>query len=144
MRIKSMHIFFLLGCFIAFNTPSIAQTVSVQINVTGLSNSKGTIVIGLYKSATDFPEYEANYKNATVDTSSPSYTFNNLEEGTYAIAVWHDENNNKKLDKNLFGIPKEKYGFSKNKFGKLGPPDFDEVSFNVKNGKTTTFKIKLK
>jgi uncharacterized protein (DUF2141 family) len=34
-----------------------------------------------------------------------------IKPGKYAIAVIHDENCNGKLDTNMFGIPKEGYGF---------------------------------
>ena len=37
-----------------------------------------------------------------------------LKEGIYAISLFIDSNDNKKLDKNLIGIPTEQYGFSNN------------------------------
>ena len=40
--------------------------------------------------------------------------FNDIPPGTYAIAVFHDENANGKLDKNFLGIPCEGYGASNN------------------------------
>ncbi len=70
-------------------------------------------------------------------------SFDNLPVGTYAIAIFHDSNNNKKLDKNWVGIPKEGYGFSNNVFGTFGPPSFQEASFKVKANNTTNLKIKL-
>ena len=47
------------------------------------------------------------------------------------------------MDTNLFGAPKENYGFSKNVFGTFGPPDFEDVSFTVKNGKVANLTINL-
>jgi len=47
------------------------------------------------------------------------------------------------MDKNLFGVPKENYGFSKNVFGTFGPPDFEEVSFKVVSGKIVKLTINL-
>jgi uncharacterized protein (DUF2141 family) len=37
--------------------------------------------------------------------------FSDIKPGNYAIAVIHDENRNGELDTNMFGIPKEGYGF---------------------------------
>ena len=43
---------------------------------------------------------------------------------------YNDENSNNRLDTNFIGIPKESYGFSNNKLGMFGPPDYDEVKFD--------------
>ena len=65
-----------------------------------------------------------------------------LPEGTYAIALFIDANENLKIDKNFLGIPKEQYGFSNNAMGKLSGPSFQQAKFQVK-GKTVQ-SIKLK
>ena len=51
--------------------------------------------------------------------------------GTYAVAIYHDENGNKKFDKNFFGLPTEGFGFSNNPGILFGPPDHDEAAFEV-------------
>jgi uncharacterized protein (DUF2141 family) len=58
-------------------------------------------------------------------------TFDNLPRGDYAVAVFHDENMNGRLDKNIFGIPKEGYGFSNNPKKSMGPPKFTDVKFQL-------------
>lgn len=52
-----------------------------------------------------------------------------LPPGRYAVAVYLDLNNNRKLDKNLLGIPKEPVGVSNNPKAHMGPPRFDECAF---------------
>ena len=65
-----------------------------------------------------------------------------LNEGIYAISLFIDSNDNKKLDKNLIGIPTEQYGFSNNTMGFFGKPSFKNASFGlIKNSKV---KIRLK
>ncbi|GJL51865.1 MAG: hypothetical protein NPIRA01_30920 [Nitrospirales bacterium] len=54
--------------------------------------------------------------------------------GTYAIVVHHDENNNKKLDRNWIGLPIEGVGFSKNPEIFFAPPAHNDVSFQVLDG----------
>ena len=56
---------------------------------------------------------------------------NDVPAGTYAIAVFHDENGNNELDTNMFGVPKEPVAFSKAKMKLFGPPKFDECQFQV-------------
>ena len=54
-----------------------------------------------------------------------------LKEGQYAISAFHDVNDNKELDTNWMGIPKEKYGFSNNARGFMGPPSFEDAAITV-------------
>jgi uncharacterized protein (DUF2141 family) len=56
--------------------------------------------------------------------------------GTYAVAVYHDENDNHHFDRTLLGLPAEGYGFSNNAAIFLGPPSFDSVRFTVGPGDT--------
>ena len=65
-----------------------------------------------------------------------SVVFKNIPKGRYAIAVFLDENDNYKLDKNFFGIPKEKYGFSNNVLPSLRPATFEESSFDLQQQET--------
>ena len=58
------------------------------------------------------------------------------EPGTYAVAVYHDENANVKFDKNWIGLPVEGYGISNNPSIFLGPPSFDEAKFEALIGPT--------
>ncbi len=53
------------------------------------------------------------------------------EAGDYAVAFYHDKNDNMKFDKGFLGIPKEHFGMSNNpKFG-LKSPDFEDAVFTM-------------
>lgn len=67
---------------------------------------------------------------AEVNTGTATYRFE-LPEGTYAIGLFVDTNDNNKLDRNFFGIPKEQYGFSNDAKGSFGPPSFKKASFTI-------------
>ena len=54
--------------------------------------------------------------------------------GVYALAVYHDENNNHHFDRSLIGLPLEGYGFSNNASIFMGPPSFASVRFPVRPG----------
>jgi hypothetical protein len=58
------------------------------------------------------------------------------------VAVFHDENMNGQLDKNMFGIPKEGYGFSNNPKKSIGPPKFADAKFQLDQPEKV-FEIKL-
>ena len=136
---------FLAIVVMVFATPIFAQTGTIVVKVSGINNNKGVVQIGLYNSETGFPDYDKNFKGISVkaDKSGISYTFTDIPEGTYAIAVWHDENEDKTMNKNFFGAPSENYGFSKNIYGSFGPPNFDEVSFKLNSGKKMTININI-
>jgi uncharacterized protein (DUF2141 family) len=66
-----------------------------------------------------------------------------LPAGNYAIASYHDENGNGKLDTNALGMPEEGYGFSNDARGTFGPPKFSEAvfEFDGKTDKAIAFSI---
>jgi len=64
-----------------------------------------------------------------------------LKPGAYAIAAYHDENDNQKLDKAFTGIPTENYGFSNNARGMFGPPSLKEQLLTVKQSTATTIRL---
>lgn len=139
------QLFYIILCVFFINV-CFSQTGTVIVKINGITNTKGGIEIGLYNKKESFPIYTENFKGASITPSKSgvTYTFKNVPIGTYAIAAFHDENENKKIDKNWFGIPTEHYGFSLNKYGKLGPPDFNDVSFKITKGNTKTLTINLK
>ena len=55
----------------------------------------------------------------------------------------HDENDNKKMDKNPLGIPKEGFGVSNDPKKKLHMPTFDETKFSF-DGTSKVVEITLK
>ena len=64
-------------------------------------------------------------------------TFWNIPYGEYAIKVYHDANNDDKLNKNFLGMPTEEYGFSNNARGSFGPPSWDDAKFMFNSAKDT-------
>ena len=65
-----------------------------------------------------------------------------LPIGACAVKVFHDVNNNGKLDTNWMGIPTEPYGFSNDAMGTFGPPSFEQARVMV--GAGTSIRIKMK
>ncbi|MEM6913295.1 MAG: DUF2141 domain-containing protein, partial [Pseudomonadota bacterium] len=63
-----------------------------------------------------------------------TFTFTELEPGSYAIQAFHDLNGNGELDTNLTGMPIEPFAFSNNAPASYGPPSFEAARFDVKPG----------
>jgi uncharacterized protein (DUF2141 family) len=112
-----------------YNMPTAKYNLKVVIS--NMRNDNGQVGICLFNKADGFPysesaiecEYVKSKKNYT------EYTFTDLEMGTYAVSIFHDANDNKKLDKNWLGIPKEGIGTSNNAKGTFGPPKFNDAKF---------------
>lgn len=82
-------------------------------------------------------------KEVAASSTSMRVSLPQLSPGKFAIKVFHDENDNRQLDVNWMGIPKEPYGFSNDAMGTFGPPSFQQAAFEVKPGANTT-RIRMK
>jgi len=127
--------------FVASSSLARAQkTGTLIVKITGIRNAEGNIRVAV---RTD----ETNIAAATIAVIDPKTltaeaVFDNLPEGDYGVAVFHDENKNEKLDFTDFGMPLEGYGHSNNPARRQGPPDFNESKF-VFSAPTTTITINL-
>jgi uncharacterized protein (DUF2141 family) len=63
-----------------------------------------------------------------VSGTTATCLFPNVKPGTYAVAGYHDENGNGKLDMGLFG-PTEGWFASRDARGLLSAPSFDDAKF---------------
>ncbi len=75
------------------------------------------------------PAAAAQRRWCRIDASTSVCTFDPIPAGTYAVACFHDENDNGKLDTGIFGIPKEGTVVSNRAKGTLGPPSWDAAKF---------------
>ena len=101
-------------------------------------------MVGIFDNPTDF-KLKTNpvYKQiVSPSDSAVSYSFKSVSKGIYAIAVFHDTNENGSLDTKKLGIPSEGVGFSGILTKGIKPPDFEEASFNLVND--TIIAISLK
>ena len=134
--------FFLLILFV----PTVfAQTGIITVTVSQIETEEGgKVKIGIYDSQ-GFPDVGKEIAGIDLDITGTSvtYVFDNIPVGKYAIAVFQDENVDGKLNTNFFGAPSEPYGFSNNKYGMFGPPDFEDVSFDVKEDTSISITINL-
>ncbi|WP_299313548.1 DUF2141 domain-containing protein [uncultured Aquimarina sp.] len=107
------------------------NTNSIQISITNIKSDEGNIRIGLYNGEDNF--YKKTYKSIAIKAKKGSLTvtLDDIPDGTYAISLFHDENDNKKLDTNFFKIPNEPYGTSNNAKGNFGPPKWIDAKFSV-------------
>jgi uncharacterized protein (DUF2141 family) len=127
--------------FSSFSNPS---GFSLTVKVTNIKSSKGVIEVGLYKDPEKFPKVGQTYKKIRVKPKSDltfTYTFENLPQGKYAFALYHDVNANAECDRNFLGIPTEAYGFSNNIVPKFSAPSFSECATYLDKNKVQSVKL---
>lgn len=117
------------------------ETHTITVTISGMKSDKGDVFVALYNSEKDF--LKKNFKGNIVKVTDKKATvvFENIENGIYAISVFHDENDNKKMDTRIFGIPKEPIGTSNDATGFMGPPKFKDAKFNVTADVTIPIKV---
>ncbi|MBN3889943.1 MAG: DUF2141 domain-containing protein [Nostoc sp. JL31] len=118
----------------------------LTVEIDGLKNKKGQVCASIFASSEGFPSDgdRVLQKQCTKITENPlPITFNNLKAGSYAVAVFHDQNNDSTLNSNIFGIPSEGFGFSSNPEIRTRAPRFSEAAFLVA-GPDTNIQIQLK
>jgi uncharacterized protein (DUF2141 family) len=116
------------------------ETFDLTIEVNGIKNNQGKIFIAIYDSEETFLN-KASGIIAEIKDKKSTGIFKGLKKGTYAVSLFHDENNNQKMDTKIFGIPKEPYGFSNDASGFMGPPKFNDAKFNLDSNKKITVNI---
>src|SRR5829696_4970699 len=127
------------------SSSSFAQN-KVVVQITNFQNNKGYCIVCIYDNAKSYAGKGEPLRCTTVNINNKTANaiFENMAEGTYAISVIHDANNNKKFDTNFLGIPTEGYGASQNKLPFAAAPKFDENKFTLGANSTATAQIKLR
>jgi uncharacterized protein (DUF2141 family) len=129
---------FLLKLLVVASFSQSANSGELQVEVAGLKSDVGQVVLTLHDNADSFPtkpEQAIKTLKSKILGSQARVKFQDVLNGTYAIAVYHDENSNNELDSNFLGIPKEGVGVSNNAKGKFGPPKFEDAKFTFSNEK---------
>jgi uncharacterized protein (DUF2141 family) len=133
--------FLLLGTSSFMIVPS---TYSLTITVNGFSSNEGKASIAIYRVSDDFPGEKTQFKGkiVAIENKKAIVIFENLPKAKYAAAVYHDKNKNGILDKNMFGVPAEKYGFSNNAREMFSAPSFESASVNLDKTKSIAIFVK--
>lgn len=128
---KSTLLLILISLLFSLSGQDKKSTLTVE-----LKNLKieGTVYLTLFNKDEGYPSDSAkaflkNMKKVSANTEK--VVFKDIPFGTYAVSVWHDQNDNQKMETNFIGIPKEGLGASNDAKGKMGPPKFKDAKFVV-------------
>ena len=127
-------------------TPDRPAATRLLVTATGAHSIAGNVTFALYGAQpARFLAHHGALQHVRVMLTSRTATacFAVSGPGTYAIAVYHDENNNHKFDRTLLGLPAEGYGFSNDAPALVGLPSFSDARFTAGPG-DTVLRIRLR
>lgn len=134
----------LLGVF-ANVSMGYAQESRIDAVVQGVKSEKGNVSCSIWNSEKGYPgdtKVAVQTVTARIQAQQAICTFT-VPAGKYAIAAYHDENSNGKLDSNFIGIPTEGVAASNDAKGHMGPPSFEDAQFEHKD-EIQNIKLTLK
>ncbi len=131
-----------LFCLIAYQI-GYSQTYSLNVTVNNFEKTKGTLIVSLYNQEEGYLQTDKQLKTLSVKVTknTEAVVFENLPKGDYAIALYHDKNNDGECNCNFLGIPKEGFGFSKNIKPVLSAPTFDDCKIELNKDKTIIIEL---
>ena len=115
-------------------------TVTIKVDMSGFVNDRGVSRVAVYLNPSHFNDPEYAVAKGAIDINDLKASWqvelrmavqpeqSNEDLTRIAVCAYHDENENSTLDKNSFGIPSERYGFSNNPKRGFGPPKFNEAA----------------
>ena len=110
-----------------------AKSADLQVSIDQINSDNGVILAQLFTGEENYKKSNSlDSKMLEAKKGVGQLIFKNLEPGDYVIRMYHDENNNQKMDKNAFGMPTEGYGFSNEAIGNMGPPKYKDMVVVIK------------
>lgn len=126
---------------LVISTLQAQENYSITVTVNDIDNNDGKIFLALYDSEANFLDKAFKGTKSTINNKQCTVTFENIPSGVYAVSIFHDENDNGKMDTNFMGIPKEDYGCSNDASGFMGPPKWNDAKFELKNNMSITITL---
>lgn len=125
----------LLAAFSAISRPQAKPETDLTVDVRLTQDVHGELGYLIFASRAGFPgDRKRAVRHGFLPIPAGAHRMRidtDLPPGTYAVSVYEDLNSNHKLDHNFLGIPSEPVGASNNPKSRMGPPRFDECSFQL-------------
>lgn len=135
------HYLLLAACALLFSGMNRPAAGSLELAIDDIKHNYGTLWIGIYASEEAFLDKEQAHLQAikVSDIKGKHIYLNDLNYGDYAIALFHDLNDNGEMDVNWLGVPEEPYAFSRPVSSKWRLPKFSEVKVGLYQSHKTVY-----
>lgn len=122
--------------------PAQTGTLGLRLAVRSNAGQVGCLLFNSERGYPKDPKAAIQRKWCSIAHLESVCRFDPIPAGTYAVACFHDENKNGKLDTGLFGIPSEGTVASNGATGFMGPPSFERARFSF-TGNATELWLKM-
>ena len=121
-----------------------AGGLELTVSVTGLKSDRGQLRYCIAPRGGAFPQCSGSGAlsgSVQIAQGKTAFVVRGLARGSYAVAVFHDQNDNNRLD-TMIGIPREGYGFSRNPGFRPRAPRFDEAAIDLSQSTRTEIRVR--
>ena len=138
-----MRLLLLLSGILLLSNPAFSQTSNIGITIKGIGELKGNLKVGLFADEVNFKQKINPVDSIIIKLTSPSESvrFSSISQGEYAIAAYHDENEDGVLNTRQLGIPEEGVGISNIDVFRKKPAKFKEAVFFLKSDTTIVISL---
>jgi len=119
----------------------------LDVHIQNIRNTKGQLCIAVFTDEAGFKDEKTYWETKCHKTLIINGCFElkiELKPGKYGVSVLDDKNWNGKMEYNLFGIPREGFGFSNYYQRGICRPIFEDFSFILEKNETKSINIKMK
>ena len=123
--------------FAGLSSGTAATAAEVVVTVSGVRGAEGSVACALFADADGFPKAgrQAAGRRIAAAEGSVVLVFEDVPPGDYAVAAYHDEDDDGVLDTGALGVPEEGLAFSNGQeAGVFGPPGFDAAKVAIGGG----------
>ncbi|MDN3686304.1 DUF2141 domain-containing protein [Cyclobacterium jeungdonense] len=118
----------------------------LKITVHIPNETEGLVQLLVFNSPSGFPDRPAKAirsKSERIKSGKAVFRIAGLKEGFYALSAFHDADEDGRMRKSLFGIPKDAYGFSNDAREAFSAPSFKDASIYLPaTGTLVEFSLK--
>jgi uncharacterized protein (DUF2141 family) len=132
---------FLLIAALLLGLGSTARALDLTVEVNNARSAQGTVDGALFGAGSSWLREPLKGERQPA-AAKVLLVYRDLPAGAYALSVFHDENGNGKLDANVAGIPLERYGFSRDAHGRMGPPSFADAVIDLQADTAITINLR--
>ncbi len=108
-------------------TASSGMPITIQIH--NVRNSHGHVHVDICPRERFLADGCPWHGAAPARSGTTTLTVPGVPPGDYAVQAFHDENDNDRIDRGLFGIPREGVGFSRDARIMFSPPKWGDAMF---------------
>ena len=108
------------------------EGITITVTIDNVISDDGKVLMSLHTSETFMKGNGVMDAETEIKDGKVVITFENVLPGEYALLAMHDANDNKRMDFEENGMPKESFGMSNNVMA-MGPPQYDDAKFKVED-----------